>query len=86
MVSNLDHRQRLYNAKNALEHMVQNASDKDQEHLKDVAYALGVAEDRISALEAVVSVLAKKAGLNHTDIGYPTGRQLPEDYVAALLA
>lgn len=86
MVSNLDHRQRLDSAKNALEHMAENAADAAQHKLlKDAAYALGVAEERLSALEAVVKALARKAELKRHDIGYPTGRQLPETYVADLL-
>jgi hypothetical protein len=86
MIPRLDHNQRLDHAKTALEHMAERAVDADQKiNLKEAAYALGVAEDRIGALEAVVRILANKAGLKRFDIGYPTGRQFPEQRLADLL-
>ena len=80
------HNQRLDHAKIALEHMADKSADAtEKKYLKEVSDALGVAEDRIGALEAVVKVLTKKAGITRFDIGYPTGRPYPENHVGDLL-
>jgi len=65
MIPKLDHNQRLDHAKSALEHMAERTADADQKQsLKDAAYALGVAEDRIGALEEWLEYLLIRLALN----------------------
>ncbi|MBR0871224.1 hypothetical protein JQ633_12705 [Bradyrhizobium tropiciagri] len=85
MAEFLDHQQRLDYAKSCLQQLAVRAEPQEKMQLLGAANALGVAEERIFALEALVRGIAKKVDIQRADLGYPTGRELPETYLSELL-
>jgi hypothetical protein len=82
-----DTHERFDHANAVLLHLAK--SDKfdpsEQRDFQQVAEVLRIAEDRIGALEVVVKFLAKKAEINRSELGYPTGRPYPESKIGDLL-
>ncbi|MGY4158339.1 hypothetical protein ACVINW_004181 [Bradyrhizobium sp. USDA 4461] len=85
MAEFLTHQMRLDHAASCLKQLASKAEPQNKMQLLGAANALEVAEKRIFALEALVRAVAKKVDIQRSDLGYPTGRDLPESYVSELL-
>ena len=79
------HNERLDYAKSAIEDLAKTVGDPNQKrHLEHAAYAIGVAENRLRALEVVVSRLCKKGGVVRSDFACYS-EQLPDKEIGDLL-